>query len=332
MSYLFNHAGGYFTTYADTWQGVMAEMAADGKLYVECASNARMWREDSTGVANPPGTSNSAPWHPDYGDFDNFLFVGANLIDDNWATYSDCGPHVNIAAANTGGTPLYHLGGVDYNQAGTSFAAPMVSGAAGLVWSIDLSLTAVQVANFVLAGTDEPRTGSNFYTYFPNAKILNCAKPVLAALAQKNVGKVYPYIGFERVLDFVYWTIKNGQNRLVIKPSGSFKTDLKAYSTTDATVQVYLGEDLVYDGPEGYLDATATADGELKPIRLVALADGNLRDVTYTDILATTLTIAAESPAIPGSLFDRHGNSPALKDKSGNKPVLTDKNGNILYQ
>ncbi|MCD7763217.1 MAG: S8 family serine peptidase [Lachnospiraceae bacterium] len=87
---------------------------------------------------------------------EHILIVGCveNYTDDDgnyrMYTYSNFGENVDICAP---GYNIYHLSGDGYitDLGGTSAAAPMVTGAAALLWSIEPSLTASEVRGYLLS-------------------------------------------------------------------------------------------------------------------------------------------------------------------------------------
>lgn len=84
------------------------------------------------------------------GGADEVLFVGATDQSDHLASFSTYGEFVDLVAPGVG---IYttKLGGAYGAFSGTSFAAPVVSGVAALVWSVNLDLRPATVRDILLA-------------------------------------------------------------------------------------------------------------------------------------------------------------------------------------
>jgi len=93
------------------------------------------------------------------------IAVAATDHQDERASYSNYGPSVDIAApGGTAGVSIYSTwlaGGYGYNY-GTSMATPHVSGLAGLIWSVDPSLSASEV--WMLIRDSAEKVGSYPYS------------------------------------------------------------------------------------------------------------------------------------------------------------------------
>ncbi|MCF7906695.1 S8 family serine peptidase [Patescibacteria group bacterium] len=132
------------------------------------------WRQGVIVVAaagnetvNQPLNLNKTPNYPiclDQEDDDNFI-VGVTAVDDTdrKALFSDFGRKcVDIAAPGTKiyGTLAYNSSDKDYREyyggywSGTSLAAPMVSGLAALIWSINPLFSQKQVQDFIFSQAD----------------------------------------------------------------------------------------------------------------------------------------------------------------------------------
>jgi len=110
----------------------------------------------SLGALVVAAAGNDGPQEPQYpAALDGVLAVAATDEDDTPAWFSQYGdiaaPGVYILSTVPDGYQYY---------SGTSMASPMVAGAAGLVWSLDPSLTATGVSDRLLANVDVP-TGWN---------------------------------------------------------------------------------------------------------------------------------------------------------------------------
>ncbi len=90
----------------------------------------------------------------------NAMIVAATTSIGIEADYSREGAVVDIAAPGTlvGTAGAGVQGGGVYEATGTSFAAPIVAGIAGLVWSFDATLTPQEVKELIVASGGEDRT------------------------------------------------------------------------------------------------------------------------------------------------------------------------------
>jgi PKD repeat protein len=119
--------GGY--DYVPAESAMADQLTAGGVLFVCAAANDGIYD-----AAYPAG-------------YDNALSVGATGLNDARASFSNWGPTTDIAAPGDFLKSCSYYSDVDYNGSGTgtSFAAPMVSAAAALIWSYRPELTVAQV-------------------------------------------------------------------------------------------------------------------------------------------------------------------------------------------
>jgi len=89
------------------------------------------------------------------------LFVGALSSSSAIARFSDQGPFVDLAAPGVG-IQVTLMGGEYGSASGTSFSAPIVSGVAALVWSVNPDLRPISVQEAILNSTvDAGPTGKD---------------------------------------------------------------------------------------------------------------------------------------------------------------------------
>jgi subtilisin family serine protease len=125
-----------------TLQAAVAAAERDGVIIVAAAGNHR------------PGAGTVSPGYPAaYTQFGNVVAVAASDLNGNWATFSNYGPAIDIAAPGVGiaGTRRTDLGlsqpyGAD-PQGGTSFAAPLVTGVLALMMARNPDLAVQEYVN-----------------------------------------------------------------------------------------------------------------------------------------------------------------------------------------
>jgi len=84
---------------------------------------------------------------------DHVVGVAATTDVDTRASFSNYGPHVDVAAPGVGIYSTYP--GTYSAKSGTSMATPFVSGLATLVWSVNPALTAAQVQSVIEGSADD---------------------------------------------------------------------------------------------------------------------------------------------------------------------------------
>jgi Subtilase family/Bacterial Ig domain len=134
------------------------------------------WSKGAVLVAAAGNSSSSTPEYP--AAYNNVIGVTATLQDDSLASFSDYGSWVSLAAPGCSLYTTYNSG--SYAAAcGTSMAAPVVSGVAGLVIAANPSLTNTQVTSLILQNADDLGT-TGFDNYFGWGRV-NAYRAVSAA-------------------------------------------------------------------------------------------------------------------------------------------------------
>lgn len=175
-------------------------------------------------------------------------FTGFNTYEQ--ADFSNGGSQVSICAPGYDIYSTYYKGdGKDYNYCsyaylkGTSMAAPIVTGIASLVWSVNPSLTGAQVKHFVC---DEENTkyevaDSSSELHLPTGtmRMVNAQLAVEAAIKEcENYGTVtgrleWAKITPSKVIDFTITSKETGMvYRLMTDTAGNFNVKLPAGSYT----------------------------------------------------------------------------------------------------
>lgn len=175
-------------------------------------------------------------------------FTGFNTYEQ--ADFSNGGSQVSICAPGYDIYSTYYKGdGKDYNYCsyaylnGTSMAAPIVTGIASLVWSVNPSLTGAQVKHFVC---DEENTkyevaDSSSELHLPTGtmRMVNAQLAVEAAIKEcENYGTVtgrleWAKITPSKVIDFIITSKETGMvYRLMTDTAGNFNVKLPAGSYT----------------------------------------------------------------------------------------------------
>ena len=175
-------------------------------------------------------------------------FTGFNTYEQ--ADFSNGGSQVSICAPGYDIYSTYYKGdGKDYNYCsyaylkGTSMAAPIVTGIASLVWSVNPSFTGAQVKHFVC---DEENTkyevaDSSSELHLPTGtmRMVNAKLAVEAAIKEcENYGTVtglleWAKITPSKVIDFIITSKETGiVYRLMTDTAGNFNVKLPAGSYT----------------------------------------------------------------------------------------------------
>lgn len=173
-------------------------------------------------------------------------FTGFNTYEQ--ADFSNGGSQVSICAPGYDIYSTYYKGdGKDYNYCsyaylkGTSMAAPIVTGIASLVWSVNPSFTGAQVKHFVC---DEENTkyevaDSSSELHLPTGtmRMVNAQLAVEAAIKEcENYGTVtgrleWAKITPSKVIDFIITSKETGMvYRLMTDTAGNFNVKLPAGS------------------------------------------------------------------------------------------------------
>ena len=166
---------------------------------------------------------------------DHIIVVGStrlNLNSDASATYnistmSETGDRVDLYAP---GDNIYTCkindGEYSMDDSGTSFSAPMVTGAASLVWGIQPDLSAKQVRDIILEGATTEISGSNKH-------MLNVWESVYRAVMTEDNSKLQEQIKQYSVLGFV----KDSDDKALEGATVTLYTKADDYSEPICTAQ-----------------------------------------------------------------------------------------------
>ncbi len=121
-------------------------------------------------VAPAGNFGTSQPGYP--AAYPNVMAVAAVTIDDTLASFSNWGPHLDVGAPSPGILAPSNQGVSSYtpNFGGTSAASPHVAGLAGLVLSVDPTLTPDEVRTFINENADD-LGAPGFDDFFGNGRI-----------------------------------------------------------------------------------------------------------------------------------------------------------------
>lgn len=140
---------------SDLLRGAVSNAVTQGALVVAAAGNCAQAVSECNFAANPN-------FYP--AAYNGVVAVAASDHYDNWAPYSGYKPYISIAApGGSANDAIWSTtrGGYGFLY-GTSLAAPLVSAAAALVWTVEPAANAQDVANF-LKSTAE-KVGTNPFT------------------------------------------------------------------------------------------------------------------------------------------------------------------------
>ncbi|KAL4443920.1 hypothetical protein ABPG75_011657 [Micractinium tetrahymenae] len=138
----------YGAFYSDDYEQQYIEaMGAAGILFVAAAGN-----DGINNDARAPEVRTNPASYP----LDNILSVAASRADDQLASFSNFGPHtVHLAAPGYQILSTWKDADNSYLlDSGTSMAAPMVAGAAALLWSAKPTATVAEVRSALLSSVD----------------------------------------------------------------------------------------------------------------------------------------------------------------------------------
>jgi len=176
-----------------------------GSTYYSEIENTAIQTVYQKGIAIIAAKGNDSTDEPNYpSDYQNVFSVGSVTSSDVKSSFSNYGPDLDIVAPGgdglvAGGAPGDILStvpltsGATAYMAGTSMAAPFVSGVAALIYSIKPNLSPRDVYRILIQSADDLGT-AGFDTYYGNGR-LNAAKAVqvTSTYSPLVVAKTYTY-------------------------------------------------------------------------------------------------------------------------------------------
>jgi subtilisin family serine protease len=136
------------------------------------------WNKGLVIVASAGNYGNNSPIYP--AALNNVVSVSATDSADNLASWSTYGPTIDVAAP---GVSIYTTanGGGYRSASGTSFSAPIVSGLAALIFSVNPNFTNAQVVDLIRNNTDD-KGSVGFDDYYGYGRV-NVYRSLLIALS-----------------------------------------------------------------------------------------------------------------------------------------------------
>jgi hypothetical protein len=122
----------------------------------KCASDGR--RQKGCVIVWAAGNGNELISNDEWASYDKVLAVAASTDQDTRAYYSDFGQEVDVCAPSSGGQngiTTTAIGGYTSNFGGTSSAAPLVAGIAGLILSLNPNLTYLEVYDIICKSAEK---------------------------------------------------------------------------------------------------------------------------------------------------------------------------------
>ena len=145
------------------------------------------WNRGLVIVASAGNYGNNSPIYP--AALNNVVAVSATDSADNLAGWSTYGTFVDVAAPGVSIYTTANGGGYRY-ASGTSFSSPIVAGLAGLIISLNPSLSNAQVVDLIKNNADDLGS-AGFDQYFGQGRV-NAHRALLAALETEAVAPPPP--------------------------------------------------------------------------------------------------------------------------------------------
>ena len=171
------------------------------------------------------------------------------------ASYSNVGPHIDIAAP---GSMVYSCGDPaisDYTyKSGTSMSAPCVTGVAGLVWSINHDFTGKEVKEILVTSTDSVATVNKDKEYQFDVQTMDYPMVNAKLAVEEAIKRTDPTVGTVsgKLPARTAATVEFGGDEYTVLTDGSFSFVSKEGSGT-AVVRNGKGEEI------GSFELTVTA-------------------------------------------------------------------------
>ncbi len=175
--------------------------------------------------------NDTTPFYPCNYDLENVICVGATNQNDQLASFSNYGAsNVDIAAPGVNVLGIYR-GEYLYGN-GTSFAAPLVSAAAGLIYAHNPSLTTTQVKNTILTQSDAVTALNGKITEsrrLNTTKIINATAPDVPQPSDPNQQNTYRF--YSPVFQGHFYTTSESERNLLISSDPNWNYEGIAFTT-----------------------------------------------------------------------------------------------------
>jgi PKD repeat protein len=205
-------------------ESMVNQLTASGVLLVSAAGNDGLFT-----VSYPAAYSNA-------------LCVGSTDFDDNCTSFSNWGMEVDIAAPGIDMKSCSNLSdqNYEYGGEGTSFSAPLVAAAAGLLWSYDPTLTRAEVRD---ALENHGYPAWNFATIVTRLDLPMAFSAVVVP--------VTPTVAGLNVADGSVWGAVAAKPTLAVQLAGAQNVASASYTLDIAPLEEDQGEDLQQDSSTG---------------------------------------------------------------------------------
>jgi photosystem II stability/assembly factor-like uncharacterized protein len=229
------------------------------------------------------------------------LSVGATDNNDQPANFSDFGTSVSVWAPGVNIESCDYPGNSAYSsEDGTSFASPLTSGAAGLLWSLHPDWLPKFIAAQLIATCDDVVDPNDQPDYWGRINIGNAlttapSEPGLEITGYALDGVSSDSLGVNHTFDLKV----------------TFKNVLGAGSNLTATPIASLGSALSTSAVSlGSMQESASANGDFQITRTGVYSQGNLPvrfAVTDGNLYSDTLTLFLPLTVQPGFIFEQGG-------------------------
>ncbi|MCP4964789.1 MAG: S8 family serine peptidase [bacterium] len=215
-----------------------------------------------TGAGNEPVDIDASPIYPASSSLSNVIVVGASTPTDDPASWSGYGqqtvdlfaPGEYIISTVPGGYGVY---------SGTSMAAPMVSGAAALLWAATPGATYAEVKGALLDRSDGPNDGvTSFRNLASSDGRLNIERSIYTRLFQPSLMyDFYEFNSFEPHVPHKVAITAKTVDPWIIHPQTPAMYRAGLYVPVDGNPMAVVGQEITYTGEGGDLAVTTDATG-----------------------------------------------------------------------